>query len=100
MEETVLRRSTREVKPPSDYKPAFGGQKYQHLHVQTKDNTVQYDSVRATVAAMAIHKLNLMHTVEVGENYGRQTDGENTFEIYWRFKMPMQRSLFVANLRH
>jgi len=62
LEETVLRRSTREVKPPSDYKPAFGGQKYQHLHVQTKDNTVQYDSVRATVAAMAIHKLNLMHT--------------------------------------
>ena len=60
LQEPVLRRSTRETRSPVDYKPTFEGQKYQHLHVQTEDNTVHYDSVRATVAAMAIHKLNLM----------------------------------------
>ena len=60
LQEPVLRRSTRETRPPVDYKPTFGGQKYQHLHVQTEDSTIHYDSVRATVAAMAIHKLNLM----------------------------------------
>ena len=60
LQKPVLRRSTRETRSPVDYKPTFEGQKYQHLHVQTENSTIPYDSVRATVAAMAIHKLSLM----------------------------------------
>ena len=40
------------------------------------------------------------YPVEVRKYYGRQTDSENTIAFIGDSKMPMQRSLFVVNLRH
>ena len=31
------------------------------MHVQSRDSTIEYDDDRATVAAMAIHKINNMY---------------------------------------
>ena len=61
LEVQPLRRSTRAQQQPTYYTPSFEGKTYQHLHIQTQDNMIEYDTDRATIAAMVIHKINLMH---------------------------------------
>ena len=55
------RRSMQEPALPKYYTPSFEGQKYQHLHVQTVDNTKQYDRDRAIIGAIIINKINMKH---------------------------------------
>ena len=64
-----------------------------------RQNTIETSTFGSEMVTLRI-AVEQIQAVEVGEIYRRQTDGENTIEKYWRFKMPMQRSLFVANLRH
>ena len=53
------RRSTRPTNPPTNYEPTFEGQKYQHLHMQTTQGRIQYDTDQAIVGALIIQKLNM-----------------------------------------
>ena len=43
---------------PRNYIPSFEGKQYQHMHVQSKTNTIEYDYDRACIGAIIIAKLN------------------------------------------
>ena len=58
------RRSERHTTIPDYYIPSFEGKKYNHLHVQSTDQTKYYDDDRAYIGAIIIHKLNLLHAKE------------------------------------